>query len=757
MSNNNTLQEERTNKEFNDEIDLRELLLVMLDGRYIIISLVACFAVLTMIYALLQPPIYKANSFILIEEAAQGIPGLDKTAEIISSDSSLVKELFFIKSRMIMGKVVDELDLSISAEPSYFPVIGATFARRHDGNKVANPLFGFETYAWGGESINISYLNLPKHYLDKDLKLIALEDQEFSLFYNEQELLSGHVGKSAYSFDGDLEIMISSLIARPNTQFKVHKSSRLDAILRLQKNLSASEKGKKTNIIEISLNGGDKNSITNIVNSVAENYYFQSKKRLALEAESSLIFLDQQIEGVKAELSKAEVALNDFKSDNNSVDIGLETAAALDSLIQIEADINSMSINEADISRRFMSEHPNYISFKLQQDSLFAQRDKIIKKLEELPNMQREILSLTREFETTQSIFLSLDNRRQELDILKASTVGNVRLMDKAGVVPGLISPNRKLIVILGILFGGMCGIVIVLLRFYLKTGIIDPKAFVDLGLNVQATIPYSENEVSLRPLELPRNKERRKGDAKRKLNCSILANDYPDDSSIEALRSLRTSLRFLMSGTKDNLIMISSANPEEGKSFITVNLAAVIAQSGKRVLVVDADMRKSYLHKMFGVSSKNGLSDILTGTLDSRNSVRETKVHNLYFMPRGETPANPSELLMAANFDKLVKNLSDAFDLVIFDTPPILAVTDASIIGSYCNLNMMVTRFDLSSSKEVLAAKKRFNLNGIDISGVIFNAIEKKASSYYYDDIFQYSSALEGYYKTPIKNQSSK
>ena len=125
--------------------------------------------------------------------------------------------------------------------------------------------------------------------------------------------------------------------------------------------------------------------------------------------------------------------------------------------------------------------------------------------------------------------------------------------------------------------------------------------------------------------------------------------------------------------------------------------------------------------------------------------------------MPRGEAPANPSELLMAANFDKLVKNLSDAFDLVIFDTPPILAVTDASIIGSYCNLNMMVTRFDLSSSKEVLAAKKRFNLNGIDISGVIFNAIEKKASSYYYDDIFQYSSALEGYYKTPIKNQSSK
>ena len=470
-----------------------------------------------------------------------------------------------------------------------------------------------------------------------------------------------------------------------------------------------------------------------------------------------VFFLDQQIKGVKAELFQAEKALNDFKSENNSVDIALETEAALDSLIQIESDINTMSINEAEISRRFMPEHPNYISFKLQQDSLFAQRDNIIKKLEELPNMQREILSLTRDFETTQSIFISLDNRRQELDILKASTVGNVQLLDKAGVIPGTVTPNRKLIVVFGILLGGMCGVAIVLLRFYLKSGIIDPKAFIDLGLTVRAAIPYSENEVSLRPIEIPINKKHRKRSTKRKLNCSILAHDYPDDSSIEALRSLRTSLRFLMSKTTDNLIMISSANPSEGKSFIAVNLAAVIAKSGKRVLVVDADMRKSYLHRMFGVSSKNGLSNILSGTLDSKHSVRETDVDNLYFMPRGDTPTNPSELLMSSNFEKLAKSLSNTFDLVIFDTPPILAVTDASIIGSYCNLNMMVSRFDLSSTREVSVAKNRFNLNGIDISGVIFNAIEKKANSYYYDDIFSYSRALEGYYKAPTDSQFSK
>ena len=177
----NTPQEERASHVFSDEIDLREIFLVILDGRHIIISLVFCFAVLATIYALVQAPTYRANSIILIEETAQGIPGLDETAQIITSDTSLAKELLFIKSRLIMGKVVDELDLTISATPIYLPFIGATFARYHNGVEPAEPLFGQESYAWGGEDINISYLNLPQRYLDKDLNLIFLEDQKFSL------------------------------------------------------------------------------------------------------------------------------------------------------------------------------------------------------------------------------------------------------------------------------------------------------------------------------------------------------------------------------------------------------------------------------------------------------------------------------------------------------------------------------------------------------------------------------------------------
>ena len=756
MMKNNTIQEERANLQSSDEIDLRELFFVILDGRYIITFLVLFFAVLATVYALLQAPIYKANTFVLIEDNIQGVPGLDNTADMITSDSSSAKELFFIKSRLIIGKVVDELNLTISAEPIHLPFIGAAFARRQNGSEIAEALFGFETYAWGGEKINVSYLNLPQGYLDKNLTLIALEDQKFSLSYNEKELLKGYIGKPAYSSEGDFEIMVNSLIARPGTQFKVQKLNRHNTILKLQSSLSVKEKGKSTNIIEIAVNGGNRDSIINIVNSVAENYYLQSKKRLALEAENSLTFLNQQIKGVKTELFQAEEALNNFKRENNSVDLVLETKAALDSLIQIEASINTMSINEADISRRFMTEHPNYISFKLQQDGLLAQQDKITKKLDQLPNMQREILILTRDLETTQSIFMSLENRRQELDILKASTVGNVQLLDKAGVIPGAVSPNRKLIVVLGILLGGMLGVVIVLLRFFLKAGIIDPQAFTEIGLTVRATIPYSENEFSLRPLETPLKQGSSPKLKRRKLDCSILAHDYPDDLSIEALRSLRTSLRFLMSDSHNNLMMISSGSPAEGKSFVVVNLAAVIAKSGQRVLIVDADMRKSYLHHMFGVKPQNGLAEVLAGTLELGDALRETEINNLYFMPRGETPANPSELLMDSKFEKMAKKLNEQFDIVIFDTPPILAVTDASIIGNHCSLNMMVARFDTCSSRDVLAAKNRFQLSGVDINGVIFNAVQNKSNSYYYDDVFKYGSALEGYYKTPIKNQSS-
>ena len=748
-------QGQKSGAQFDDEIDLLKLLGILLDGRYIIAAFVIMFATFAVLYALVLDPIYRANSFILIEKNAQGIPGLDDTAEIIASETSVVQELHLLKTRMVLGKVVDELDLTTHASPIYFPVIGAALARRHAGAGPADAAFGLESYAWGGEKVRISYLQVPRNYLGQPLEFVALDEQQFSLYHNDEELLTGSVGEKAFALGGEIQILVDSLTARPGTRFEVRKSGHFDAMLNLQATLSVSEKGKGTGIIEIALEGADRDYILEVVDSVTSNFYLQSMQRLSSEAESTLDFLEQQILGVKADLSSSEEALNDFRSQRASVDLSLEAEAALDSLVQIEADINAMSISEVEISRRFTQAHPSYISFKRQLENLQEQRNKLRAKLSQLPDTQKQILRLTRDFEAHKAIFVSLDSRRQELSMLKASRKGSVRLMDEAVVLPNIVAPKRSLIAILGTLLGGMLGVMIVLLRSFMKAGIIDQKTFTDLGLTVHATIPLSDNQLSASLANIrPRHFLTKK--IKTTVNYNLLANDSPDDSAIEALRSFRTCLRFLMSDSKNNRVMISSASPGVGKSFVSVNLATLLANSGQRVLIVDADMRRSYLHRTFGTKSENGLAETLAGTISVRQAIRTTKVDNLYFMPRGKVPSNPSELLMGPMFVKMSKQLSEDYDVIFFDTPPILAVTDASLVGQHCGTNMMVARFGICTETEVATANSRFELNGVATKGIIFNAVEKATSGYYYDDAFLFSEKLVDYRKLPAMGRTN-
>ena len=717
-----------------DEIDLRQLFGMLLDGRYIIATAVALAAIIALIYVFLATPIYKANGIIQVEDNAPGVPGLDDMAEIFASESSSATELHVIKSRLVLGRVVDELGLTVSVESNYLPIIGEVMARGTLPYQLSQPPLGLSSYAAGGEKITVAELSLPGYLVNQPLTLVAEGGQNYSLWHDEQLLIQSKVGVLAFSDDGKIEINLSELAANKGAEFTLTKAGRLSAVLKLQRQINVSEKGKDTGIIEISLEGAERQKIVEIVDSVSANYYLQNVQRMAAEAENSLTFLDEQIPRIQKELASSEEALNDYRSERTSVDLSLEAQSALDSLVQIEADISTMSINEADISRRFTPQHPNYISFKRQQRNLLGQRDKLSRKLEALPDTQKKILRLKRDFEVNQAIFLALQNKRQELSILKASTVGNVRILDKAEVMPETVAPKKALIMVLAVLLGGMLGVIIVALKHFLRAGVTDPKVFTDNGLMVHATIPHSENEEAYKQQVqfLKRYKERKK--PKEHIKQTLLAADHPADLAIEALRSLRTSLHFSMLDASNHIVMLSSASPGVGKSFVSSNLAAVIAQTGQKVLIIDADMRKGYLHKRFAYSPDQGLSDILAGTVKASEAIKSTQIEGLDFISRGNFPTNPSELLMSSQFPEMISELESHYDLILFDTPPILAVTDASIIGSYCGAALMVARFESCSLRQVMAASHRFELNGVDIKGIVFNAVEKKASSYYYD-----------------------
>jgi tyrosine-protein kinase Etk/Wzc len=357
------------------------------------------------------------------------------------------------------------------------------------------------------------------------------------------------------------------------------------------------------------------------------------------------------------------------------------------------------------------------------------------KQVGQLPDTQQELLRLTRDVQVSNETYTSLLNQAQQLDVARAGTVGNVRIIDKAAVnVSRPVKPKKAVIVLGGTFLGGFLAVAFIFLRQMLNRGVEDPADIEELGLPVYASIPLSEQERSI-SLRVPH----RPNDGRQHL----LAVTAPADLATEALRSLRTSLHFARLEAKNNLLMISGSSPNAGKTFVSSNLAAVIAQAGKKVLLIDADMRKGGQHKVMGGKPENGLSELIAGQIDLVVATRPVDgVEGLHFIARGKVPPNPSELLMHANFTALLDKLTPLYDLVIIDTPPILAVTDAAVIGHHASTSLLVVRFGLNQAREIALAKQRFEQNGVEVKGAIFNAVERRAAGYYSYGYYEYGGA---------------
>ena len=344
-----------------------------------------------------------------------------------------------------------------------------------------------------------------------------------------------------------------------------------------------------------------------------------------------------------------------------------------------------------------------------------------------MPETQQEILSLSRDVESGRAVYMQLLNRQQELNIAKSSAIGNVRIIDDAVTQLKPVKPKKILVVIIGFILGLSIAIGVVFLRIMLRRGIETPEQLEEIGINVYASVPVAESLVSNdRSIKNIRKK------ITHKEYTGLLATTNPADLAIEAIRGLRTSLHFAMIEARNNILMISGASPNAGKTFISSNLAAVVAQTGKKVLFIDTDMRKGYVHKVFDVENDNGLSNYLSGKLGLEATLKKIPEAGFDFISRGVVPPNPTELLMHRRMEEMLKWASQNYDLVILDTPPILAVTDAAIIGHYAGTTLLVARFELNTVKEMDVAFKRFEQSGIVAKGCILNGIVKKASSYY-------------------------
>ena len=705
------------NQEFNnteDEIDLSELLGTLIEAKWLISIIAGMFLVGGVFYALIATPIYQADAVLQIEEKSGGMPGLSDFTEMFPADTAASTEIEIIKSRNIIGKVVDKLDLTLNATPKYFPVIGKAIARRYSGVGVSESNFGMDNYAWGGEHIQLQRLVLPEG--SGGILLIAGEDQQYTLIDVDGEiLLTGSVGEVVIA--KGIEIFVSELVARVGTEFNLNRSSRINVINNLQAGIKISERGKKTGILRISLDGDNPELIVRVVDVVSNLYLRQNVERMSEEAESGLKFLQQQLPLIKDEMEAAEIELNSYRTSKSSVNLTLEAQSLLNNVVAIEAKLAELEVKRSDLSKKYTEVHPIMVTLNNQEVKLKEQLGKINTRANSLPKTQQEILRLSRDVEVATTIYTQLLNKVQELKVAKAGMVGNVRIIDTALTAEKPIKPKKSMIVLLSLVLGLFLGIAVAFVRRAMSKGVEDPDSIEkNIGIPVYANVPLSIKQALF-------DKDVAAGKAKH----TILCEHDSKDQAIEGLRSLRTNLHFALLEAKNNIVMITGPAPGVGKSFVSTNFAHVVAQANQKVLLIDADMRKGHINKEYDITRGPGLSELITGEVDKAVAVRSSGFENVDVLTSGNMPPNPSELLMHENFEKYLSEFSKDYDLVLIDTPPLLAVTDAAVIGRLCGTTFVLLRYGVHSMAEIQAVTKRLRQNSIEPRGFVFNALQPR------------------------------
>jgi len=213
----------------------------------------------------------------------------------------------------------------------------------------------------------------------------------------------------------------------------------------------------------------------------------------------------------------------------------------------------------------------------------------------------------------------------------------------------------------------------------------------------------------------------------------SVIANDNPKSPIAEQYRTIRTNLQFASVDKELETMIVTSPGPSEGKSLTTANVAVVFAQQGKKVLLVDADLRKPTVHYTFRADNTSGLSNYLVRNRSLKELAKESRVENLDLLPSGPIPPNPSELLGSTMMERLIEEAKEYYDMIIFDTPPVLAVTDSQVLSKFVDGALLVVRSKQTEQEAAGKAKEQLEQSRANILGVVLNDLEAKDSNYYY------------------------
>ncbi|ABO10544.2 polysaccharide biosynthesis tyrosine autokinase [Acinetobacter baumannii] len=721
------MNQQNTNTE--DTIDLKELFFSLIAQWKLIALCVILSVVCALLYLRVTPDTYSVDALVQVEDSKGASAALlGDLSQMIEQKSPAQAEIEILKSRLVLGTVIKDLHLNIQVSSTENTL---THRLLSDADYKTEYTTKSVIFKDGLKSFDIRQFEIPAYYLDKNL-LLDFDKQSLRLTdpVTEEVILTVPLNQVNH-VAGPHGLWKVAIFTKDqfDATYNIKSLSLPIAVNAISANYAVAERGKLTGVLGLNYQGQDKEHITKVLNAILATYSAQNIERRSAESAQTLKFLDEQLPDLKKQLDDAERQFNKFRQQYNTVDVTKESELYLTQSITLETKKAELEQKQAEMAAKYTAEHPAMREINGQLAAINKQIGELNSTLKQLPDVQRQYLQLYREVEVKTQLYTALLNSYQQLRIAKAGEIGNVRIVDTAVEPVEPIKPKKLLVLILSVFVGGFIGALIALLRNMLRTGIKDSGQIEnEMDLPVYATVPRS-------PIQESRIKI-----LKKKKSIPILAVKNSDDIAIESLRSIRTAIHFALANAKNNIIMIAGPSPEVGKSFISTNLATIFAQGNKRVLLIDADMRRGYMHKYFDVDVKPGLSELLSGQADLQKVLHKTQVANLDVITRGKSPTNPSEILSSNQFKELLEQLQSQYDHIIIDTPPVLAVTDGIIISQYTGVNLIVARYAKSQMKELELTVNRFEQAGVKVNGFILNDIQRASAGYGYGYNYAYA-----------------
>ncbi|MFX5079061.1 polysaccharide biosynthesis tyrosine autokinase [Acinetobacter baumannii] len=727
------MNQQNTNTE--DTIDLKELFFSLIAQWKLIALCVILSVVCALLYLRVTPDTYSVDALVQVEDSKGASAALlGDLSQMIEQKSPAQAEIEILKSRLVLGSVIKDLHLNIQVSSTENTL---THRLLSDADYKTEYTTKSVIFKDGLKSFDIRQFEIPAYYLDKNL-LLDFDKQSLRLTdpVTEEVILTVPLNQVNH-VAGPHGLWKVAIFTKDqfDATYNIKSLSLPIAVNAISANYAVAERGKLTGVLGLNYQGQDKEHITKVLNAILATYSAQNIERRSAESAQTLKFLDEQLPDLKKQLDDAERQFNKFRQQYNTVDVTKESELYLTQSITLETKKAELEQKQAEMAAKYTAEHPAMREINGQLAAINKQIGELNSTLKQLPDVQRQYLQLYREVEVKTQLYTALLNSYQQLRIAKAGEIGNVRIVDTAVEPVEPIKPKKLLVLILSVFVGGFIGALIALLRNMLRTGIKDSGQIEnEMDLPVYATVPRS-------PIQESRIKI-----LKKKKSIPILAVKNSDDIAIESLRSIRTAIHFALANAKNNIIMIAGPSPEVGKSFISTNLATIFAQGNKRVLLIDADMRRGYMHKYFDVDVKPGLSELLSGQADLQKVLHKTQVANLDVITRGKSPTNPSEILSSNQFKELLEQLQSQYDHIIIDTPPVLAVTDGIIISQYTGVNLIVARYAKSQMKELELTVNRFEQAGVKVNGFILNDIQRASAGcgYGYNYAYAYKAQKE-------------